>query len=670
MGTARHHAVLFSLCLAVGAAGCGGGGGSSSAAQPGVLPPAASNPPPGNGAGASAPVVFSVQIPQVASSAAARRARYISAATKSAVVTVGADRQTVNCTATCTATLTAPIGTQTIAVSLYDQPSGAGNVLSSGATTATIVAGQQNVVSIVFGGVVARLAVSLGVASANAGSATQIPVVMKAFDAAGNTIIGNDPFVNAVALSSDDKTGATTLSNATLSSPASAASLSYNGSSAISAVRVTASVPGSPVAAQSATLVIVGPTPPPATTFPDHVRTHAYYGLNNINVDVPAAYMAAHVDVVEDDGYSAPHADAFKRAGGKFAIAYTDPTYAAHCPAPFTPPAGQCGGQIANLIPNDESAYLHDATGARVHKYNDPYFQYQEVFNPGAPAAQRAYAQMLGTIVAASPLIDGYEADDSGSAFTGPDGVLGSNLYGGFNATGVEITSDEQYIAAAAAMLAAAGKPIMINGGDPRGTGPAYGGRFLDLPFVYAQQFEGSFNNAGNYLYSDIDNKFQREENAIIAVMAHHKTAVVFPTGDASPAHRLYAYAAWLLTYDPAYSTYETDVPLSDGVALWPETQLVPAQPAATATDVVQLKRGGVFVREFASCGIAGTPIGPCAAVVNSSPTSTAALPAFPSAYGRHVVLDPQSIYHGGKANVAAGAISSLAPETAAILVR
>src|SRR5665213_1930892 len=63
-----------------------------------------------------------------------------------------------------------------------------------------------------------------------------------------------------------------------------------------------------------------------------HVRTLAYYGLNGINKDVPPAYMAAHVEMVEDDGYTAEHADAFKRAGGHFAIAYTDPTYGAHCP--------------------------------------------------------------------------------------------------------------------------------------------------------------------------------------------------------------------------------------------------------------------------------------------------------------------------------------------------
>jgi hypothetical protein len=665
MGANRPNAFLFSLCFtAFAAAGCGGGGGSTSATPP-VTPPTS------NGSSSTASLLFTIAIPgAVGGSSAQRRPRYISAATKSAAIAFGASRQTVNCAATCSATLVANPGTQTFTISLYDQPNAAGNLLSTGTTTTTIVAGAQNSISVAFGGVPATLAISLGSASTSAGSAAQIPVVVQALDAAGYTIVGPEPYANPIAVSSDDRSGATALSRATLMAPGDAMTLAYNGAATLSAVHLSASVPGTGVPAQSATLTIAAAPPPPSGTFPDHVRTHAYYGLNDINSAVPAVYMAAHVDTVEDDGYAAQHADAFKRAGGKMAIAYTDPTYAAHCPPPFTAPAGKCGGQIANLIPSDESAYVHDATGARIHRYNDPYFQYQEVFNVNAPSMRAAYTQMVASILAHSPLLDGFEADDSGSPLTGPDGVLGSNLYGGFNAAGVEITSDEQYITGASAVLAAAGKPLMINGGDPRGTGPAYGGRFLDLPFVYAQQLEGSFNNSGGYLYSDVDNKFAREENALLAVTARHKQAVAFPTGDNSPAHRLYAYAAWLLSYDATYSAYETNVPLSDGIALWPETQLVPTLPAFTPTDIAQLKRGGVYVREYAACAVATKPIGPCAALVNSSPSATVAVPALSLAYGQHIVLDPQSHYHGGKANVVAGAVTSLAPVTAAILVR
>ena len=398
------------------------------------------------------------------------------------------------------------------------------------------------------------------------------------------------------------------------------------------------------------------------------MQTFAYYGLNDINGDVPAAYVASHVDIVDDDGFTARHADAFKRAGGRIALAYTDPAYVPHCPPPFTPPAGHCDGPIGNLVASDESAFVHDAQGARVNRFVSDYFQYQEVLNVLSASAQHAYAQTAAAVAAQSPLLDGYEADDSGSAFS--SGALGANLYFRFNAPGVEIPSDQAYIAGETAMLAAAGKPVIINGGDPSTWGPAYNGVFVDLPTVMGQMFEGCFNNGGGFLYTDASAQFQREADGLIAVTQHKKLALCMPTGDAAdPAKRLYAYAAFMLTYDPAYSVYGMNQKQSDGEALYPETQLVPQQPLRTATEIGQLKTGGVYVREFASCAIGGSAIGPCAAVVNSS-AATAAVPALTTAYARHIALDPQSSYNGGKANPVAGAVGSLAAGSAAILVR
>jgi hypothetical protein len=432
------------------------------------------------------------------------------------------------------------------------------------------------------------------------------------------------------------------------------------------------------VAAHHGTAGAAGPPPMPrAAPPPDpsawhlvrHVRTQAYYGLNDLNADVPPAFMARYVDIAEDDGYTAEHADRFKRAGGAAAIAYTDPTYAAHCPPPFTPPAGKCEGQIAKLVATDERAFVHDASGARVHRFNDPYFQYQEVFNVTQPVVWRAYAAQTADILRHSPLLDGFEADDSGSPFTGTDGKLGSNLYEYYSGFGVEIRSDEEYIAGATAMLRAAGKPLMINGGDPRGTGPAYGGRFLDLPFVTSQQHEGCFNNGGRYLYSDKDDKFRREQTSLLTVMSHRKSAVCYPTGDTTPPHRLYAYASWLLTYDPRYSVYLMAVKQSDGEALYPEIELVPLLPRQTPGSIDDLRRGPLYVREFGACAIGGSSIGSCAAIVNPS-DQVVPVPSLAVKYARHVALDPQSLYHGGKARAENGAPAALAPQTATILVR
>jgi hypothetical protein len=399
-----------------------------------------------------------------------------------------------------------------------------------------------------------------------------------------------------------------------------------------------------------------------------HVRTHVYYGLNDVNADVPAAWMAHHVDSVEDDGFEAQHALAFKRAGGQFAMAYTDPTYVPHCPPPFVPPAGMCEGPIGNLVARDESAWVHDARGTRVHRFVSARFQYQEILRVGSPSARRAYARTTAAILAKSPLLDAFEADDSGGTITSGDGRFGSNLWGDFSAPGVEFRSDEEWIAGEALMLAAAGRPVMLNGADPNWQ-PAYGGKFLDLPFVVGQQFEGCFNNGGGYRYTERDDAFRKEANGILAVQAHHKSAYCYPTGDTSPEHRLYAYAAWLLVFDPHWSVYEMEVAQSDGHALYPETELVPRDPARTANTVDDLRDGGAYVREFGACTISGRAIGACASVVNADSRATAALPRLRRAYNAHVELDARSLFAGGAARVARGVPQSLPPATAAILV-
>ena len=193
--------------------------------------------------------------------------------------------------------------------------------------------------------------------------------------------------------------------------------------------------------------------------------------------------MAAHVDFVEDDGYTAQHADAFKHAGGKYGVAYTDPAYAAHCPPPFAPPgAARAAARSRTSCRATSPRTFHDADGARVHRFVNDYFQYQEVFNVrlavGA-ARVRADDRLDPRRVAAARRL---RSRRLGQQLTVAGGVLGSLLYYSFSAAGVEIADDAPWIAGESAMLAAAGKPLMINGGDPATWGPAYGGAFLDLP--------------------------------------------------------------------------------------------------------------------------------------------------------------------------------------------
>jgi hypothetical protein len=110
-------------------------------------------------------VSIAIQIPR-ASASAKRRPAYISPSTRSAVVDVtpaggSATRTVVGCsTLQCAGTLPAVVGVNTFAIALNDHLDGGGNTLAQGRTTATIVEGNANTVSVMFNGVVASLKVA------------------------------------------------------------------------------------------------------------------------------------------------------------------------------------------------------------------------------------------------------------------------------------------------------------------------------------------------------------------------------------------------------------------------------------------------------------------------------------------------------------------------------
>ncbi|MEA2688661.1 MAG: hypothetical protein QOD51_1268, partial [Candidatus Eremiobacteraeota bacterium] len=420
--------VLFCLASASLAA-CGGGGGGGGAA----LPPVSVQPAGGTASGSSAPaaVSISIAIPGTSTSSARRRARYVSAGTKSATVSYAGSTQTTNCGATCSLTLNVMPGTVTFAISLFDQPNGAGHVLSSAQTTATIMPGANNALKLTFDAVIASVAVAVGTNAVTAGTPATIPVTVAAKDAAGYTIVGTDAYAVPIALSVDDTSGAFALSSATVTAPASTVNLVYNGRTAASAVHVGANAGGAAVSVDNATVSVqsapVG-TPPPGTA-PAHVTTWYYYGLNDANDSVPAAWMAAHADYAEGDAAnSVALLQAYKSAGGKNTVSYTDPAFSAYCRAPFTAPAGTCEGPMGGLVTGDESAWLHASDGSRVHRFMSAHFQYQEAMNPAAVAVRDAYRRSTAASLASAPSLDYFFADDSGGVLNGSDGTQLSGL--------------------------------------------------------------------------------------------------------------------------------------------------------------------------------------------------------------------------------------------------
>ena len=176
-----------------------------------------------------------------------------------------------------------------------------------------------------------------------------------------------------------------------------------------------------------------------------------------VNASVPPELMARYAEFAEDDGDRVEHASAFKKAGGRYAVSYTDPAYVPYCFPPFVGPNATCRGQIGKLI-HDERAWFHGPDGTRVRRYVDAHFGYQEAINPASAAARRRGAKRPKRSCDNGP-IDLFLADDSGGPLHARDMSPKSSEFFDFNEAGVEITRDDEFRDQWIAYLSYAAKP-------------------------------------------------------------------------------------------------------------------------------------------------------------------------------------------------------------------
>jgi hypothetical protein len=132
---------------------------------------------------------------------------------------------------------------------------------------------------------------------------------------------------------------------------------------------------------------------------------------------------------------------------------------------------------------------------------------------------------------------------------------------------------------------------------------------------------------------------------------------------------RLFAYASFLLTYDPNYSLFQESYSTTPSTfQVFPETGFVPLNPASTPANVTALKSSsGAYVQSYNACYYRGSLVGSCEIVVN--PGSTTVSVPNPQGLAHSVVLSGDGVLDGGTVSFNGAAVSSLAPQTAAILV-
>jgi hypothetical protein len=225
--------ILASIAIAV--AGCSGGVSGGSSSLPTSQPPVVS--------GGTGTALFTIRVP--ASGTANKRPNYVSAATNSASFQAGSGTPTVvaltlgssSCPLSggyynCTAQGNLPAGTnESVTIKTFASTNGSGTPLSLNTVSETIVADQNNPITVTLNGVVNSFTMTYSTSLLQIGSSSSVTATFTPKDAAGDAIVGPGSLVDAngnaltPTLTDSDSSGHTTISG----SYSSGYSIGYDG---------------------------------------------------------------------------------------------------------------------------------------------------------------------------------------------------------------------------------------------------------------------------------------------------------------------------------------------------------------------------------------------------------------------------------------------------------
>jgi hypothetical protein len=245
-------------------AGCGGGSSTPAPIGPVPTPLPTASPAPGT-------ATLTIGVPRSGSSA--QRAPRAGSVASSLVVTIKTvdgqpptsaqapvNPQTIplstasggNCTTspsgeTCTVTIYAPAGQVTYQFDVFDANN---NKLATSTATYTITPGTTPNLTTSVNGLVASVVVTTP--TLNAGTSFNGAITVQAFDAGGTQIVGSAPYANPFTLTDNDSTGATAISDGTMTgptitvgAPSDVVNLSYTGT-ADDPFTITIAIPSKP----------------------------------------------------------------------------------------------------------------------------------------------------------------------------------------------------------------------------------------------------------------------------------------------------------------------------------------------------------------------------------------------------------------------------------------
>lgn len=353
---------------------------------------------------------------------------------------------------------------------------------------------------------------------------------------------------------------------------------------------------------------------------PNHVLTYAIV-FHKYNISPSQA--TPFLNWAEVQGADA---NAFSQAGMK-TVLYTDPNRA----APGDP-----------IYSNDETTFAHDCSGNRITVNGRPGPTYQ--MDPNSPDLTQLWITWVTWALQGGVHYDAVFDDSADTVHNDSAQPCAFDQFTWSAASNVMDVNLEQN--------------VIYNGLGTLSAGVTNPPPVIELnPSALGGMLEGCYNNI------DPNNPFPKKavwqnfENSELTLAALGKLFVCRSL-DLTPAQtvydqRIYMYASFLLTYNPATSAISEKFSTPSHLEVEPESGLVALDPlVAPPSDISGLMTAqNTYGRQYADCYLNGQAIGSCAAVVNADgPKHTHPFP-WPGVYTHTLVLNGAGVLDGGTAS-------------------
>jgi hypothetical protein len=221
-------------------------------------------------------------------------------------------------------------------------------------------------------------------------------------------------------------------------------------------------------------------------------------------------------------------------------------------------------------------------------------------------------------------------------------------------------------------------KTIIYNGLGTLGAGIDKPPPSLQVnPSTYGGMLEGCYGNSTTTNPLPKNAEWLNFETTELIMTRQQKPFVCrglkLTPAETSYTERLYQYASFLLTYNPASSIISEKFSTPSNLSVFPEETLVALDPIIPSpSNVDQLRTSPwTFGRQYASCYLKGTFIGACAAVVNPTDAALSSPFPWPGVYAHTLTLSGAGVLDGGTASVTGPPPNSfVAPVSAVIAIQ